>query len=93
MAEEEKEKKQEAPGKEVGKVAHYYSHLGVGVVELTGTLKAGDRIRIRGHTTDFEQDVGSMQIENERVDEAKAGQSIGLKVNDHVRQQDTVYKL
>jgi len=56
-------------------------------------LKAGDKIRIKGATTDFEQKVESMQIEHEKVNEAKAGKSIGLKVKDHVREHDKVYKL
>ncbi len=80
-------------GSVVGKISHYYTKLGVGVVELTGTLKAGDKIRIKGATTDFEQKVENMQIGHSKVEEAKAGQSIGLKVNKHVRQHDVVYKL
>ena len=88
-----KEKKAEIQGKEVGKVTHYYTHLGVAVVELSGTLKAGDKIRIKGATSDFEQTVDSMQIEKDKIEEAKKGQSIGLKVKEHARQHDVVYKL
>ncbi len=91
MAEEKKKEKVE--GKEIGKVSHYYSHLSVGIVELSDTLKVGDKIRIKGYTTNFEQPVESMQIEHEKVEEAKAGQSIGLKIKEHVRQHDRVYKL
>ena len=90
MAKEEKEK---APGKKVGKVEHYYTNISVGVIKLSGTLKVGDKIRIKGATTDFEQKVDSMQIEKDKIQEAKKGKSIGLKVKDHVRQNDVVYKL
>jgi len=78
---------------EIGKVTHFFTKISVAVVELKAPLSVGDRIRIMGPTTDFEQDVESMQIEHENVKTAKAGQSIGLKVKDHVRETDTVYKL
>ncbi len=78
---------------EVGKITHYFTKIGVAVVELNGTLSVGDKIRIQGPTTDFEQTVESMQIEHENVKTAKKGQSIGLKVKDHVRETDTVYKV
>jgi putative protease len=92
MAEEQKSE-EKALGQEVGKITHYYTHIGVGVVKLSDTLKAGDKIRIKGATTDFEQTVDSMQIEKDKIEEAKKGQSIGLKVKDHVRQHDVVYKV
>lgn len=80
--------------KEIGKVTHYFTHLGVAVVEITnGTLKIGDNIHIKGHTSDFQQKVESMQIEHETVEIAKAGQSIGLKVKEHAREHDIVYKI
>jgi len=78
---------------EVGKVTHFFSKISVAVVDLTATLSVGDRIRIQGPTTDFEQTVDSMQIEHENVKTAKAGQSIGLKVKERVRENDTVYKV
>jgi len=78
---------------EVGKVSHFFSKISVAVVDLSATLSVGDRIRIQGPTTDFEQTVDSMQIEHEDVKTAKAGQSIGLKVKDRVREKDTVYKV
>ena len=88
------EKKQEEKlGKEVGKVDHYYTKIGVGVIRLSGTLKIGDKIRIKGATTDFKQSVESMQIEKDKIEEGKKGQSIGLKVKEHVRANDVVYKL
>jgi len=78
---------------EVGKVTHFFSKISVAVVELTAPLSVGDKIRIQGPTTNFEQTVQSMQIEHEDVKTAKKGQSIGLKVNDRVREKDTVYKI
>ena len=83
----------EVKGKEVGKVAHYYTHLKVAVVELTGTLKVGDKILVKGATSNFEQTVDSMQIEHDKIEEAKAKQSVGLKVKEHARQHDVVYKV
>ncbi len=78
---------------EVGKVMHFFSKINVAVVELKEALSVGDKIRIQGPSTDFEQTVASMQIEHESVKTAKQGQSIGLKVNDRVREQDIVYKI
>ena len=77
---------------EVGKVTHFFSKICVAVVELKRPLKVGDTIAIKGPTTDIEQKVDSMQIEHESVKEAKAGQSIGMKVADRVRETDLVYK-
>lgn len=77
----------------VGKIAHYYSKIGVGVIDLEGELKVGDKISIEGPTTSFEQTIESMQIEHKSVKVAKAGESIGLKVKDRVREEDKVFKL
>lgn len=77
----------------IGKVTHYFTKIGVAVIELTGELKVGDRISIEGATTNFEQTVDSMQIEHEDVQVATAGQAIGLKVNQRARDGDLVYKL
>jgi len=78
---------------EVGKVAHFFSKISVAVVELSGTLSVGDKIAVKGPTTDFEQTVESMQIEHVNVEKAEKGQSIGLKMNERVREKDTVYKV
>ncbi|MHC1579354.1 MAG: translation elongation factor-like protein [Candidatus Alkanophagales archaeon] len=75
----------------VGKVTHYFPRIGVAVVELVGDLKLGDRIKIEGATTDFEQEVTSMEIEKRKIEHARAGQSIGLKVVNRVRKNDKVY--
>jgi len=77
---------------EVGRVTHYFTKIGVAVVELKAPLNVGDRIVIRGPTTDFEHVVESMQIEHKSVQRAEAGQSIGLKVAQRVREKDIVHK-
>lgn len=78
----------------VGVVAHYYSHLGVAVVELhAGVLREGDTVHIKGHTSDFTQKVDSIEIEHMHVSEARAGQSFGLKVKEHAREHDVVYRM
>ena len=78
---------------EIGRVGDYFAHVGVAGIDLTGTLKVGDRIRIRGHTTDMEIAVDSMQIEHESVEAAKSGDRIGVKVPDRCRDGDHVYRV
>jgi putative protease len=77
---------------EVGKVSHFFGHIDVAVVDVTDTISVGDRILIKGPTTDIEQIVDSMEIEHAKVKQATAGQSIGMKVKGRVRENDTVYK-
>ncbi len=77
---------------EVGRITHFFSKISVAVVELTAPLAVGDHIAIKGPTTDFEQVVESMQIEHKNVQRAEAGQSVGLKVTQRVRERDIVYK-
>lgn len=77
----------------VGKITHYFSKIGVAVVELSGDVEEGDRIKVEGATTSFEQVIESMEIENEKVELATVGQSIGLKMKDRVRLHDNVYKI
>ena len=77
--------------KEVGKVSSYFSHVGVAAIKLSDGLKVGDRIHIKGSTTDFEKDVDSMQIERESVKEAKKGDHMGIKVPEKVRPSDKVF--
>ena len=81
------------PEEEIGKVSDFFAHPVVAGIELTGTLKVGDRIHIQGHTTDLELTVNSMQIDNVDVTEAKTGDAIGVKVTERVRHGDTVYKV
>ena len=77
----------------IGKVSDFFARPVVAGIELTTTLKVGDKIHITGHTTDLELTVNSMQINNVNVNEAKAGDAIGIKVSDRVRRGDTVYKV
>ena len=78
--------------KVVGKITHYFSKIGVAVVELSDTLKVGDIITIEGKGGAFEQNVSSMQIEKQNIQIANKGQAIGLKVNQPVKEGDIVYK-
>ena len=77
----------------IGKVTDFFAHPVVAGIELTATLKLGDKIHIKGHTTDIEMVVDSMQIDNVDVKEAKAGDAIGVKVSERVRREDIVYKV
>jgi translation elongation factor EF-1alpha len=77
---------------EIGRIAHFFAKISVAVIELTAPLAVGDTIVVKGPTTDFKQVVESMQIEHNNVQRAVAGQSIGLKVVERVREKDTVYK-
>ncbi len=78
---------------EIGKVSDFFARPVVAGIDLSGTLKKGDTIHIKGHTTDMVMTVESMQIDNANVEEAKAGSLIGVKVTDRVRRGDTVYKV
>jgi len=80
-------------GKLIGKITHYFGNISVAVIELTDILKVGETIRIVGGETDFNQTVDSMEVEHKKVDEAKAGESIGLKVSQKVREGYKVYKI
>ena len=84
----------ESTEKPIGRITHYYSHLSVGIIELTeGELKVGDTIRIKGKHTDFTQTVDSIQIEHQGVTQAPKGQSVGIKVKEKVREHDLVFRL
>lgn len=79
---------------ELGKVTHYFSKIGVAAIEITqDTLAVGDTIRVKGHTSDFTQKIDSMQVDGQSVEEATVGQSVGIKVSEHAREHDMVYKL
>ena len=77
---------------EIGHVAHFFSKISVAVVNLMLPLSVGDRILVKGPSTDFEQTVESMQIEGKSIPRAEGGQSIGLKVVQPAREKDVVYK-
>jgi putative protease len=82
------------PGERIGVVTHYFSHLSVAVVKLeAATLRVGDTIHIRGHTTDFKQRVDSLQVNHASVPEAGPNDDFGLKVREHARENDVVYKV
>ena len=87
-------RKEDKSLKAIGKVTHYFPKVKAGVVKITkGTLALGDRISIKGHTTDFKQKVDSMQLDRAPLSKAAKGQEIGLRVKSRVRQHDIVYKL
>ncbi len=78
--------------KQVGEIVHYFGEIQVGVVKVTnGSLKVDDKIKIKGATTDLEQEVGSLQIDKKDVKEIKKGEEAGMKVDDRVREGDAVY--
>jgi hypothetical protein len=77
---------------EIGHITHFFPKISVAVVELSEPLAVGERILVKGPSTDFEQVVESMQIEHKNIPRAEAGQSVGLKTVEHVREKDVVYK-
>ncbi len=81
------------PEREIGRITHFYGHLGVGIAQLSDTLRVGDTIHIKGHLADFTQSVDSMQIEHASVTEAKAGDAVGLKVPQKVHPEDKIFKI
>jgi len=82
------------PGERVGVVTHYYGHLSVAIVKLeAGTLRVGDNIHIKGHTSDFAQRVESLQVEHAPVQQVGPNDDFGLKVREHAREHDVVYKV
>jgi len=80
-------------GKRIGKVTHYFDRISVAVLELTDKIRVGDTLHFLGHATDFKQDVKSLQIEHQNVDEAKPGQDVALKVAQKVHPNDAVFKI
>ncbi len=82
------------PEQKVGEVMKFFSKPSVAAIKITeGELKVGDRIKFKGLTTEFEDQIQSMQIDNNPVDQAGPGQMIGIKVKDRVREKDLVYKV
>ncbi|UCD40901.1 MAG: hypothetical protein JSV69_09925 [Chloroflexota bacterium] len=80
-------------GELIGEVTHFYNRIGVAVVDLSGPIKIGDQVHFFGRSTDFRQEVQSMQIEHESITEAGEGQEIAIKVERRVRNHDKIYKL
>jgi len=78
----------------IGKVTHYFGKAQVAALEITGgELNVGDKVHIVGHTSDFTQNVDSMQMDNANVQQAKVGDQIGIKVSEHAREHDQVYRV
>lgn len=75
----------------IGKITHYYGSIGVGIIELSGNLKVGDTIHVKGKTGEFEQPVDSIQIEHKPVDSAGKGDVVGVKMAQKVKEGDEVY--
>ena len=78
---------------EVGKVLHFFGKINVAIIEFSDTINIGDKISIMGPNTNIEQTIDSMEIQHEKVNQATAGQSVGMKIIDRVRENDTVYKI
>ena len=83
----------EIEGKLIGKIAHYFNKIGVAVIDLSDKIKVGETIRIVGGEVDFDQEVKSMEVDRQKVEQAKKGDSVGLKVKEKVRQGYKVYKV
>lgn len=82
-----------AEKKEIGIVEHYYDKIGVAVVKLSDSVRVGENVSIEGKETNFSQNISSMQIEHKEVESAKAGDAIGMKVEQRVREGDRIYRL
>lgn len=79
------------PERKVGQISHYFNEIGVAGIEVTGKIQVGDVVHVTGHTSDFTQTVDSIEIEHEHVEEAGAGDSIGVKLVDRARVHDEVF--
>ncbi|MDD2302514.1 MAG: EF-Tu/IF-2/RF-3 family GTPase [Eubacteriales bacterium] len=80
--------------KAIGVVVTYFAKIGVAAIRITdGELKVGDRIRIKGHSTNLEEDIESMQVEHENVQKVASGTDVGIKVKERVREHDIIYLL
>ena len=79
--------------KPIGKITHYYDKIGVAIIELSGDLKVGDKIKMEGGKNEFEQTVEEMQVDHKSVSTAQAGDSVGIKVKEKIREGALVLKL
>lgn len=80
-----------AEAKKIGKITHYFGKIGVGIIKVDDTLSVGDKIKVKGATTDFEQEISSMQVDHKEVKEASKGDEVGVKMDDKVREDDEVF--
>ncbi|MBR9690726.1 hypothetical protein GOV08_03500 [Candidatus Woesearchaeota archaeon] len=78
---------------EIGKITHFFAKISVGIIKLSDTLNVGDKIKIKGATSDFEQSIDSMQINHQEVQQGKSGDEVGIKTMQPVREGDTVFKV
>lgn len=79
------------PAEAIGTVTHYFGHLSVAAISLTAPLAVGDRIHIRGHLTDVEETVGSMEIDHRKIELANPGDDVAINVTEHVREHDRIF--
>lgn len=80
--------------KKIGVITHYFGHVGVGIIKIEAEgLKVGDTLHFKGHSSDFQQTVESMQLEHKDIQEGQVGDQVGVKVNEHVREHDEVFKV
>ncbi len=86
------EEERKAKEIKIGEITHFFPHVNAAVIKLKQALTEGETIHIKGHTTDFKEQVASMQIDNKSIKEAEKGQEIGLLVKEKVRRGDVVYK-
>lgn len=82
-----------AEPKQIGEITHYFSHLGVGIFKFNRTVKLGEKIHIKGATSDFVQTISSMQYNHKDIEAAKKGQEVGIKIDEKVREGDKVYEV
>jgi putative protease len=85
---------EQAAEQEVGVVTHFFNHINVGAIEITGgELAVGDTIHVKGHSDDFTMKIESMQVDHQEAQTASTGQSVGIKVPSRVHEHDKVYKV
>ncbi len=77
--------------KKIGEITHYFGHIPAGIIKLADALKVGDKVHFKGTTTDFEQEIASIQVDHKDLPEAKAGDEVGIQVTDRVREGDEVF--
>ena len=81
------------PEIEIGTVTHYYGNISVAIIQLSDVLSVGDNIHIKGHTSDFTQDISSMQVEHKDVSEAQSGDAVGIKITQKAHPHDKAFKV
>ncbi len=79
--------------KKIGEITHFFGNISVGVIKLSGKLETGDKIRVKGGEREFDQTVGSMEVDKEKIEKAKKGDSVGLKLEGKAREGYEVFKL